>query len=122
MYATRGVRLDQVPALIEEGIAATEKRDVQESTDLLNLSMDTRRFTSWKYADDARRALFEAYMRIGRQDLARTLLMEMEKGLAAWRKQVAKISDLTGTMAKSDLAAREAWYADARARLSGRKR
>jgi anti-sigma factor RsiW len=122
LYANRGVRLDQLPALIEEGIAAAEKRAQEESTDLQNLTMDSSRFISWQHVDSARRALLEAYLRINRPDLARALLKDMEQRLAEWQMQITRISDLTGTAAKKELAAREAWYADARARLSGRKR
>ena len=125
LYANRGVRLDQVPSLIREGIAAAQKRDLENANDLKSPEFNTAGagFVPWQYEDDARHALFDAYLRVGETTRARSVLNEIEKGLAEWRKSIATVNNQYSLQIMTkDLLAREKWLDDARVRLASKKK
>ncbi|MBZ5498258.1 MAG: zf-HC2 domain-containing protein [Acidobacteriia bacterium] len=129
LYAGRGVRLDRVPALIKEGIAAAEKYDRETTTDLIpaELSDARQRFRRWQEADDAWQALAEAYIRLGRPARAREAIARIEAGLSECRKQVAQLPAIIKRNGKramdplpsmiSELAAHEARYRETLAQV-----
>lgn len=131
LCANRGVLLDQIPSLIREGLAAAEKRDLENANDLKSPEFNTEfgGFLRWKDADDAWHALFDAYLRIGKMDRARSALDEVEKGLTEWRKKIATIQASTQFNNSSSLSTmtnglldREKWFNEARGRLASAKR
>lgn len=131
LYANRGARLDQIPSLIREGLAAVEKRDLENANDLKSPEFNTEmgRFLPWQYADDAWHALFDAYLRIAETDRARSALDEVEKGLTEWRKKIAIMQANTQvnnsyslSIVTDGLLTREKWLNDARGRLASEKK
>ncbi|MGA2262185.1 MAG: anti-sigma factor [Acidobacteriota bacterium] len=131
LYANRGVRLDQIPSLIREGLAAVEKRDLENANDLKSPGFNTEmgRFLPWQYADDAWHALFDAYLRIAEIDRARSALDEVEKGMTEWRNKIATMQANTQVnnsysllIVTDGLLAREKWLNEARGRLALKKK
>ena len=118
LYANRGVQLERVSGFITEGLTLARQRDLDQRTDLKSDSDVGAGFLRWEIADDAWRALFEAYLRTGRTDKARAILNQMQAELAEWQKGSAAISpaDPLSRLAM-DLPARQSWHADALARL-----
>jgi hypothetical protein len=124
LYANRGVRLDQVPSLIREGYSAAQKRDLENANDLKSPAFDTGTggFTPWQYEDDARHALFDAYLRIGETKRARSTLDEIRKGLAEWQMKVATVNNSYSLqIMTNELVTRERWLNDAQNRLTSKK-
>jgi hypothetical protein len=129
LYADQGVLLDQIPALIKEGLAVSEKRNQEAASDLgrdPQWAFVTRRFSDWLEADDAWHSLANAYLRVGKPDNALVALDCIEPGLAEFKSQLAQTQ--AGARADDDvitagqrqwmaneLAAREKRYAAARA-------
>ncbi len=125
LYANRGVRLDQVPSLIREGLAAAQKRGLENADDLKSPEFNTAGagFIPWQYEDDARHALFDAYLRVGETTRARSAFDEIEKDLAEWQKKIATVNNpYSLQIMTNDLLAREKWLDDARRRLASEKK
>jgi len=128
----RGVWLDQIPTLIEEGLEAAEKYSWKMASDLagdLQWSFLRGRFSSWLKADEAWHSLAEAYLQLGRRDKADEILDYIEQGLTEFKSQLAKrqmgnkVNDLwlfttQQQWMRDELAAREKRYIAARDRLT----
>ncbi len=121
----RGAWLDQVPALIKEGLAAAEKYSGETASDLagdLQWSFLRGRFFAWLKADDAWHSLATAYLHRGKYDHAREVLNSMEQKLTEFTSQLAKtqkrghaddhwLFKIQRQLMSEELAAREKRYA-----------
>jgi hypothetical protein len=132
LSADKGIILDQLPALINEGLAAVEKHNRETADDLLRdpqWAFLLTRFRGWLEADDAWHSLASAYVRVGKPEKARQALDCIEPGLAELKSQFAQV--LAGARGDEDvittgqrqwmaneLAAREKQLAAARAGIA----
>ena len=131
LYATRGILLDQVPALIRDGYAAAERLNREIANDLSpnpEWSLLMRRFSSWLEADDAWHSLAAAYLRVGKPDKAGNALDSIEPGLREFKmlleqaQEAARPDESVITKGQrqsiaDQLANREERYAAARASI-----
>jgi pentatricopeptide repeat protein len=133
-YVKRGVRLNQVAALIDEAKAGFLQQQRRIGLDLgpaPQVAPFSASFQFWQQTDDVWNALLEAYVRAGRRDRARQCLETIQSGINEARKQlIAYKSGLITVDRKwqttleanavgmsSMLAAREQHYNEASARL-----
>lgn len=96
-WAKRGLALDRIPALLDEGSAVRRKRDAEENesgrSDLYRSPDDAIRKENAQWARDTMRweTLVTAYTKRGTQAEARAKLTEWQSGLDARRKRAAEI-------------------------------
>lgn len=93
LYAKRGVRLDEVPKLVQEGIEASAKmaKEREGQSDLYGRSAGEQQAYMNRYNTKAgREAVLDAYLRQKRFDKARETVVLIERELADWRKTVAE--------------------------------
>jgi hypothetical protein len=93
LSADRGIMLDQVPSLINEGLAAVEKHNRETADDLPRdpqWAFLQTRFRGWLEADDAWHSLASAFVRVGKLEKARETLDCIEPGLAEFKSQFAQ--------------------------------
>jgi thiol-disulfide isomerase/thioredoxin len=92
LYAKRGVRLDEVPKLVQEGLEASAKtaKEREGQSDLYSRSAGEQQAFGNRYNTKAgREAVLEAYLKQKQFDKARETVVLMERELADWRKSVA---------------------------------
>jgi thiol-disulfide isomerase/thioredoxin len=92
LYAERGVRLEQVPGLVEAGLEAQAKKSKAGvgRSDLFGAPEGEREaYSRHSTLKAGREAMLEAYLKQGRMEKARETVTAMEGELAAWRKQVS---------------------------------
>jgi thiol-disulfide isomerase/thioredoxin len=92
LYAKRGVRLDEVPKLVQEGIEAHAKmaKSREGQSDLYGSSGGEQAAYMNHYNTKAGRgAVLDAYLKQKHFDKARETVVLMERELADWRKSVA---------------------------------
>jgi hypothetical protein len=129
LLCDRGVRLEQVPALINEWYEVMDKRQQQQVNDLTSIDFDSPllRFMNVQRAEEVWHSLVNAYLRQRKPDKAREALAKIESGLAEARKQIAQMqarAKANGTLATTiqlmtaPMAAREAQYTEALARIA----
>jgi hypothetical protein len=132
LCAERGVWLDQIPALIDEGLTAAYQSSWENATDLthdLQWVLLNMRFSYWIKADDVWHSLARAYLLQGKPDKAREALDFIEPGLTEFRSQLAQLQAgprpyyeelIIGqrTTMANELAARERRLADARGSIA----
>jgi hypothetical protein len=93
LCANQGLLLDQIPALIREGYAAAERRNYENSTDLLRnpqWASLISRFTVWLEANDAWHSLAGACLRLGKPDKASDALDSIEAELKEFKTLLAQ--------------------------------
>lgn len=91
IYARRGIRLDQVPALIEKANqSAMENPRLRPKTDLISDPADTVEAETLTFNTKSSGwwILFQTYMKLKQPDKARQVLMEEEKGIDDYKKRV----------------------------------
>lgn len=128
LCAEKGVWLDRVPALINEGLAVTEKSTSERSTDFgrdPQWRLLLLRVKDWLQADDAWHSLAEAYLRQGVPEKAREALDYIEPELKDFKSQLNQMPPGAGAddnliagfrkRISDQLAAREKRLAGARA-------
>ncbi len=101
LYAKRGVRLDEVPTLVQAGIEERAKtaKNREGQSDLFGGSSGEQAAYANHYNTRAgREAVLDAYLKQKRFDKARETVVLIERELVDWRKSVAgwekKLADL----------------------------
>jgi thiol-disulfide isomerase/thioredoxin len=92
LYAKRGVRLEEVPKLVQEGLDARAKmaKSREGQSDLYGSGGDEQPAYMNRYNTKAgREAILEAYLKQKQFGKARETVVLMERELADWRKSVA---------------------------------
>ncbi len=91
LYVKRGVRLEQVPDLVREGLQQAAKRGEEMDSDLFYMEdrKDSEEASLWGQRRFAWATLFDAYLKQMRFDKARDTVFEMERGLREWKTKVA---------------------------------
>lgn len=93
IWANRGLELDRIPALVEEGIELTKKEQLRNGAARSDLydSPGTRLMDEnnlWQTDHAAWQTLVTAYTKMGRMDEVRSVLAQWEKGLRQLRNSV----------------------------------
>ena len=103
LYVKRGVRLEEVPKLVQEGIEARAKmaKGREAQSDLFGRGGGEQEAYMNRYNTKAgREAVLEAYLKQKRFDKARETVVLMERDLAGWRKSVAGWEKKVATLPK----------------------
>ncbi len=94
LYTKRGVRLEQVPELVRQGLLDSKNsRNWQSETDLFEAPSGLERASAardWWPRTSAWNTLIDAYLQMKKFDQARTTIIDMETGLADRKSLVSK--------------------------------
>jgi len=91
LYVRRGIRLEQAPDLVREGLEAASKRVEEMDNDLLFTPdrKEGEEASLWGQKTFGWATVLDAYLQQKRFDKARDTIFEMERGLREWKTKVA---------------------------------